>query len=276
MTVRTLAHLSDLHLGLDPSFDHAAEALCRTLLALDVDHVIVTGDLTHKGRHSELARFTRAFEPLIDAGRLSVVPGNHDRVGEDAGRDLLGGSRVVARESDGVFQVLVDSTGDHNRSYFAPHGEICRTVLRKVDALLDAAPEHHLVVIALHHHPVPMPEETLGERLASSIGLPHARELALGEELVKLAHGRADLILHGHRHVPRERSIPGAGPRALSIYNGGASTELQRFRLFSHTEGRVLDPPRWIHAGAIPARPERAVPQTWARSALRELSAVFA
>lgn len=75
MSVRTIVHLADLHLGLDESFDDAARALCLAEITHRIDHVLVTGDLTHKGRASELARFTRSFEPLIDAGRISVVPG---------------------------------------------------------------------------------------------------------------------------------------------------------------------------------------------------------
>lgn len=273
MSVQTIAHLSDLHLGLDESFDDAARALCRAVIMHRIDHVLVTGDLTHKGRASELARFTRSFEPLIDAGRISVVPGNHDRIGEDAGRHLMQGARVQTRVRDGLYLVLIDSTADHNRSYFAAHGELCRRVLGEVDAAVSTAPPGHFVVLALHHHPVPMPEETFGERVASTLGFPNARELPLGEELVKLAAGRADLILHGHRHTPRGLRVPGTGQRPLFIFNGGASTELGRFRLFSHSRGKAFGTPRWVSAAEGPAR---ARPQTgWARSALRELSGVF-
>jgi metallophosphoesterase superfamily enzyme len=45
--------------------------------------VLVTGDVTHRGRLREWAAFEKAFEPLIESGRLTAVPGNHDRLGDD-------------------------------------------------------------------------------------------------------------------------------------------------------------------------------------------------
>src|SRR5512132_3816217 len=59
---RSLAHISDLHLARD--------------------------------RRAELAAFEDAFAPLLDEGRVVIVPGNHDRASDDAGATLMVGSRV--------------------------------------------------------------------------------------------------------------------------------------------------------------------------------------
>jgi 3',5'-cyclic AMP phosphodiesterase CpdA len=48
--LRTLAHVSDLHLGRDARTDDAAAALVRALLHERVDDVLLTGDVTHRGR----------------------------------------------------------------------------------------------------------------------------------------------------------------------------------------------------------------------------------
>ncbi|MFL5302170.1 MAG: metallophosphoesterase family protein, partial [Anaeromyxobacteraceae bacterium] len=92
MISRTLAHVSDLHLGRDARTD-AAAALVRALLHEGVDDVLVTGDVTHRGRDRELATFERLFAPLAD--RLVVVPGNHDRAGDDLAARLMPGARVA-------------------------------------------------------------------------------------------------------------------------------------------------------------------------------------
>jgi 3',5'-cyclic-AMP phosphodiesterase len=92
--VRSIAHVSDLHLGRDRRTDAAAGRLCDALLEARVDAVLVTGDITHRGRRSELLAFENAFEPFLSRGLVAVVPGNHDRAGEDAGAALMVGARV--------------------------------------------------------------------------------------------------------------------------------------------------------------------------------------
>jgi len=122
MLIRTLAHLSDLHLDLTRESDATATALVETLLAERVDHVVVTGDLTHQGSRSEYRRFRELFAPLLDAGRLTFIPGNHDRTGEDAGGQWMNGQKVRVERHERLYLVCVDSTGPHNRNYFACHG----------------------------------------------------------------------------------------------------------------------------------------------------------
>lgn len=257
MHLRTLAHLSDLHLDLSPSSDTTAQALVESLLTGRVDHVVVTGDLTHQGGRREYQRFRELFAPLLDAGRLTFIPGNHDRTGEDAGRAWMNGQKVRVEEHEGLYLVCVDSTGPHNRDYFACHGVLTPGVLDAVDSALSAAPLGALTAVLLHHHVLPLPEESFPERLATRLGWPHAAELALGAELVQRIQGRCDLILHGHRHVPREIDLGRPRGRALRIYNSGSSVELGRFRVFSHVGGRLTGEPLWRQARVQP-RPHSA------------------
>lgn len=213
--------------------------------------MLVTGDLTHAGRHGDLDRFFTLFAPLLDAGRVSLVPGNHDRIGQDAGARLLHGERVAVDEAEGVYVVLVDSTAPHNRNAINAHGSLSRQILEEVYLALSAAPRDALRVVALHHHLVPLPEEGFFERVSSLLRLPNAAELPLGRELLQLVRGRCDLVLHGHRHVPAALTLGGRTP--VRIYNAGSSTELGRFRLFTHHRG-ALAAPRWISTDAAPSR----------------------
>jgi len=259
MSPRTLAHLSDLHLDLSPGSDTVARALVEGLLTGHVDHVVVTGDLTHQGSQREYQRFRELFAPQLDTGRLTFIPGNHDRTGEDAGRRWMNGQKVRVEHPEGLYLVCVDSTGLHNRNYFACHGVLTPATLDAVDSALSAAPLGALTAVLLHHHVLPLPEESLPERLATRLGWPHAAELALGAELVQRVQGRCDLILHGHRHVPREFDLGSPRGRALRIYNSGSSVELGRFRVFSHAAGRLTGAPVWRQVQPSPT-PPRAAP----------------
>lgn len=253
MPIRKLAHLSDLHLDLSPASDATARALVQALLAEDADHVVVTGDLTHKGSQAEYQRFREHFSPLLDTGRLTFIPGNHDRPGDDAGSQWMDGQKVRTVERPGLYLVCVDSTGPHNRNYFASHGELSRETLDAVDEALTAAPRGALTAVLLHHHVLPLPEESFVERLTSRLGWPHAAELALGAELVGRVLGRCDLVLHGHRHVPAGRVLEEDGARPLHILNAGSSTDLGRFRVFRHSDGRLLGEPEWCRS-SVPER----------------------
>jgi 3',5'-cyclic-AMP phosphodiesterase len=253
MRTTTLAHVSDLHLGLSPRGEWAAVRICRTLLEARVDHVVVTGDLTHKGRRRELALFRLAFAPLIEAGRLTLVPGNHDRATENAAEEIMPGPRVQAEERDGLYLVRLDSTAPHNRSLLTSHGQVGEEDIQAVDRALREAPRGALTALALHHHLLPLPGDVFHENLVSWLGWPWCDEVAAGERLLERLRGRCDLVLHGHRHVPAERLL--GGPRPLAIYNAGSSPDLGRIRIFRHRGGALAAEPQWLPFAAGAPRP---------------------
>jgi 3',5'-cyclic AMP phosphodiesterase CpdA len=255
--MKLLAHVSDLHLDLSSGTERQAAQVVEALRAARVDHVVVTGDVTHAGRRAEYARFLGAFEPLWAEGRLTVVPGNHDRCGDDVAALISQGRRVAIEHHDDLFVVKVDSTAPHNRISFRSHGEVCRRTLEAVDEALAQAPTGTLVALALHHHVLPLPVESVQEWFDDAVGWPHAAELHLGRELLHLARGRCDLVLHGHRHVPRALSISGDGERSLRVYNAGATGRLGAFRVFAHEHGQLAREPEWR---TVRAPPPRATP----------------
>ena len=239
--LQTFAHLSDLHLGAGPGVAHAARRLCSALLAVRVQRVIVTGDVTHRGLRSELELFRSAFAPLFDEGRMLVVPGNHDRLGDDVAESLMSGARVQAEEQSGLFVVRFDSTGPHNRRLFDSHGQMEEDDMDAICSALDRARPGALRLLLLHHHLLPLPDDHLFERVITRLGWPNAAELSRGREMVDRLQGRCDLVLHGHRHQPAEIE---AG--SLRIFNGGCSTGLQACRVFAAVHGELVHAPRWL------------------------------
>ena len=251
---RRLVHLSDLHFGAGSRLEARTAALVDDLVAREVDHVVVTGDITEHGRHAEFERFCRVFEPLALTRRLTVIPGNHDRLGDDVAELTMGGERVRVEKRDGLHLVLVDSTRPNPAFAFVAHGQLGDADLAAIDAALASPDPDSLVCILLHHHPTALPHESWIEALGERVGLPFGRPLERGAELLHCAAGRADLVLHGHRHRPRGAWLPGARP--LGVFNAGCSPALGHGREFVHRDGAIVGgPSRW----ASSERPRRAV-----------------
>ncbi len=245
----TLIHISDLHIGRDARSDRRAAHLARALADANAEAILLTGDVTHRGRRAELERFEELFARI--RATLIIVPGNHDRIGDDVATLLMGGPRVQVDRRDGLYVVRVDSTAAHNRSPIDSHGELTNGDVEAVVAAVDCAPEHHLVVVMLHHHVLPLPEDHLGERLATFLGWPCADELPLGLELISRIGGRCQLIVHGHRHRAGEVTIGDEGGRDLQVLNAGSSPQLGRVREVTYQRGRVCGS-RWLEIGDAP------------------------
>jgi Icc protein len=240
---RALAHLSDLHIGRSRGSDERARQICELLVDADVDHVVITGDITHRGRLEELARFHTLFAPFHDRGNLTIIPGNHDRLTDDVGANLMRGSRVEIHRSPGLFLVRFDSTGPHNRVWSAGHGVMDRADISCIVEALDGAPPDALVALLVHHHVLPLPADDIIDRVMGWIGSPCPEELQLGRELLHAIRGRCDLVLHGHRHRPGTAVFFADDVRPLLIFNAGSSTALGAMRVFQHVAGRLLGAP---------------------------------
>jgi len=176
-----------------------------------------------------------------------IVPGNHDRLGDDVEAELMPGKRVQVSAAHGLWMVRCNSTGPHNRRWWDSHGLFTPADLQAVVEALDSAPAGSTRVLLLHHHLLPLPEEHLFERLVSRLGWPNAAELPLGVELLRRVRHRCELVLHGHRHAPAELR-PFTCEAPLRVFNGGSSTELHGFRVFD-VDGRRVDT-CWIDANS--------------------------
>jgi 3',5'-cyclic AMP phosphodiesterase CpdA len=80
-----VAHISDLHLNsfFNDSLFKRVNYLIKKISERNVDHLIVTGDITDNASEKDLEIFRRmlAKSGFINGERLSIIPGNHDIFG---------------------------------------------------------------------------------------------------------------------------------------------------------------------------------------------------
>lgn len=257
-TSKRIAHLSDLHLGASAATERAARKLAATLRDDRPEVVIVSGDVTHRGRRQEAALFHdifAEFDPI-------VVPGNHDRLGEV--EQVFMQQRVALTHREGVSVLRIDSTGPHNAAMRTPQGLVTDADLNAIASALDAMPAGVLRVATLHHHPIFLPEDGFWEKVGGWLRVTRVEELHCGRELLALLDGRCDLVLSGHRHVAHHHRVG-----SLHVLTGGSATELGRYRTVTHDKG-VLQNMQWNELKAE-AKKKSAVRQpsaraTWARA----------
>lgn len=243
--LHAVAHISDLHIGSSPEHSFALQRICDAILASDIETVVVTGDITNRGSIAEFEVFSTITSQLRAERSVILLPGNHDRSRANISTTMMNDERVNLVSNDGIAILRIDTTIWYNRVTFASHGNVSVPMLNAVEDLIAKIPEHTFVIVALHHHPLPLPAEILIEYISSWFSLPFAEHLSYGSRLLEKIKGRCDLVLHGHRHVPSEIVFPYA-QRPLAIYNAGSSTRLRAFRRFNIVGGKLANEPIWI------------------------------
>lgn len=236
-------------------------AIAREVVRSQVDHVVITGDLTNLALESEyeLTRDVLRRELDLDASRLSIVPGNHDLYTRGALRsrrfeqflghyldgDLpgfavdVGGARFPVVKLRGPVAIVALSSAVP-RPPFVASGELGRAQLEALSRLLEH-PEvsRRLVVLALHH-PIVHGWSRFKARVQGLADAP-----ALLSLLRSLPRG---LVLHGHLHRRIQRTITtsrGAihhvGATSASLHDG-APDRMAGFNVYEldeHGVGRV-------------------------------------
>jgi 3',5'-cyclic AMP phosphodiesterase CpdA len=189
--VTTLAHISDLHFGAETRA--VVDALVTDVRAVGPDLLVVSGDLTQRGRRAEFVA-ARAFLDRFDCPKLAV-PGNHDIPLFDLFtrffRPLARFRRYIAEEVDPFFAnpdlaVLGINTA---RSNTWKDGRVGEDQIQKIRRCFAAAPRSALRVLVTHHPFMPSPRE------ASPPLVGRAAEALEAAEASKV-----DLLLNGHLH----------------------------------------------------------------------------
>jgi 3',5'-cyclic AMP phosphodiesterase CpdA len=185
-----LLHISDLHVGTREAPE--VEASLATLIGrAEPELVVVSGDLTHRGRpdqHAAAAAFLRALGPPVLA-----VPGNHDIPYTFPGRftktfvefERHWDTTEPVYSSPTLYVVGLNSV----RAWRHQSGGIGETQLRRTGELFAHAPAGAVKVATLHHHLIGAPWRSRKK--------PVARR---SHVLAGLVDAGAELILAGHIH----------------------------------------------------------------------------
>lgn len=244
-----LAHLSDLHLldltgavpgrlfnkratgyvnlKLKRNHVHHAEpvfAARERLRELEVDHVVVTGDVSNLALEREFDRVKEFLEALhLGPDQVSVVPGNHDAYTRGAVRSgrfdawfsafkksSADAQGITARAADDVgWQPYVRLEGPLAiiglstavpRLPLVASGRLGAHQLSVLGTILAHPDVRDRTVVVLQHHPVHNPASRIKTLLEGLVDADLEREA-----LASLQRG---LLLHGHLHRRIRRALP--------------------------------------------------------------------
>ena len=184
-------HISDLHLGRHET-PEPYTALQDLRERLSPDLLVVSGDLTHRGRRSELEHaqnLLQAFDlPLL------AVPGNHDIPYTFPARftstfaewERVFGTTDPHYASEALAVVGLNSV----RPWRQQQGALEKTQLAAATSMLEQAHFGALRVVVCHHHLAAPPWRAARKRPL------HSRDKVLRS----LAAAGAELVLGGHVH----------------------------------------------------------------------------
>jgi 3',5'-cyclic AMP phosphodiesterase CpdA len=241
-----LAHLSDLHMALQPKLPqligkralgfinwhrkrkhvHLREVLddiTRDLKAQPADHIAVTGDLVNLSLPIEYARARQWLETIGTPNNVTVIPGNHDvyvRQAEEAPAEYWGDYMTgddglhrfpFLRRRNGVALIALSSgvaTGP-----FMATGRLGERQLARLAELLDQSRDAFRIVLI--HHPPLSPAQR------------HLRRLLDAPDLRSVLAGKgAELLLHGHDHQRALIWLEGPGKKIPAVGVPSASARL--------------------------------------------------
>jgi 3',5'-cyclic AMP phosphodiesterase CpdA len=208
--------------------------LIEALREVEVDHLVVTGDLTLSGEAREFERAAELLQPFAEAKKLTVVPGNHDVWTDDAvetarflraigpdGRGMRKAApsypHVVPLGTEAVL-IALDSARYGEDPRTTP-GRLGSEQLRSARALArEHAKAGRAVVLAFHHHVVLPPERVPSDAHVARMPLFDA------DQVVRLvAEVPVAAVLHGHRHTAFRVDLPGAAGPTPVLCAGSAA-----------------------------------------------------
>lgn len=189
-----ILHISDLHFG-RPYVPEAGEALQRIAPTLELDAIVVSGDISQRAKAREFDEARRFLDRLPKAPML-VIPGNHDvplyRVAErlvkphGLYRELITPELNPILALDGVVLVGLDSTSPFR---CITNGRVHRDQLEHCEQVFAQLPPETVRIVVAHHHFAPGPDY-LHDRT-----MPKARRA-----IDCFVDQGVEMILGGHTH----------------------------------------------------------------------------
>ncbi len=223
-------------------------ALQRSLKRIEVDQIVITGDLTQLGLPAEFEAARMELESLGAADRVFVVPGNHDALvaaprngfiarwadymESDAGAPGDRGLFPTVRRRGSVCLIGVSTACP--TPPFRATGRVGAAQMQRLEEMLAAAATERLFRVVLIHHP-PAPGAASGhKRLTDGAALRRV-----------LADRGAELVLHGHSHRRERTALNDPAGRNIPVLGVSSATctrprgaRRAAFRLFRVNVGR--------------------------------------
>jgi len=245
---------------------HLLEAAVAELAGdRSIDHVVVTGDLTNLSLEAEFVRARAVLEPL--AGRISVIPGNHDAYTRGAARSrrfehFFGDWMWTGADLDYPWVktvgdiALLGFSSAVARLPFIATGCVSAAQLDHLEALHRSGALTGRCPVALVHHNV----HPRGLRKDTLHGLANRDPF-----IAALAAAGVKVLLHGHTHLAHRFVQDG-----VSIIGSGSSTwssvdpaKVARYNVYElDREGlRTVEVRRWdeLTAAFVPQGETSAV-----------------
>ncbi|MBN9071010.1 MAG: metallophosphoesterase [Rhizobiales bacterium] len=233
-----LAHISDIHLGPLPDVtyrelaskrmigyvnwqrnrksllqDGVLDAIVSDIRHTGVDHLAITGDLVNLALDGEVALAEKWLETLGPPEDVSVVPGNHDAYVPGAFARISkawapwmrsdGFQGPVSRETFPYTRIrgnvaLIGVTSARATAPFMATGFFRPQQAARLQQALRLTGEQGLFRVVMIHHP-PVRDAVH----------PHKRLFGITRFQKVIRRCGAELVLHGHSHLPSHHTIPG-------------------------------------------------------------------
>ena len=191
------------------------------------DHIAVTGDLTNLALQAELRAAAIWLGTLGPPQQVSVIPGNHDAYvpgaldnAFEAWAPWMTGDDGTAPRSNAAFPfvrtrgpvAIIGLSSAIATPAFVAAGRIEKDQTDRLAQALARTGEKGLFRVVLIHHP-PVRRATVPRKRLYGIGL---------FQDVIAEHG-AELVLHGHTHLPQRHRIPGPAGQSVPVIGVAAA-----------------------------------------------------
>ena len=218
LTKRILGYLSwRLHRQAEHQIDFMP-ALLEALKQTDINHIVITGDLTHLSHAADFEAAAEVLNQLGGPDRLTLIPGNHDayvplprqeqfdridaymiaNAGETATKDTSEQNQGLPYIRKLAKTAIIGISTARPTAPFLATGSIGRNQLDRLREILVQAKSENLFRLILIHHPPVQGLVSRRKRLTDQAALADI-----------IRNTGAELLLHGHTHRFSEAAIEG-------------------------------------------------------------------
>ena len=199
---------------------HVAERLAERLAGSDIDHVIITGDVTNLALDAEFKRAREVIEKIGPPQKVTIIPGNHDLYTRGALRHkrfehwfaeylVDDDSHHLPKERGRLHYPFVRKVAPHVRIYglssavptlpFLAYGHIGKAQFgRLLELVKDEPPEVKVRIVLVHHN--------LHQRMGAAEYVATLVDRKAFSTAMRQI--RATAVLHGHTHHPHQSHLP--------------------------------------------------------------------